>query len=414
MGKVSKMKNVILIVCVVVCGTLPPPSFGMVNTANYPDYTEAPDTDPGWNYVGQMSNGTGVYLGDGWVLTAYQIYQHEAGHSSIHLDQHYDEIAGTTQRIKYNNSGVDADLVMFRINGNPQLYPVDANGQPNLVKIRHARLTGSQLATVIGTGLGREGDAVTVEIGGQTYKYFNTSKDRVKQWGTNWMSDYNDSVTPPGGYGTTEALYTMFDDVNRNEETQPVDKDFGGAAFVKRGLDWELAGIVLAYAAMEGYPSGDLPLKDHAVYGTGAIYADLSVYYDQISAIRSIPEPAPAPPIADADGPYIIDRGYPLILNASDSTDADDDIVSYLWDLNDDGVFETDAGGNMFFVVSFDDVVSLGLSAGDIYDINLKVTDAAGLFDTDYSRLKIIPEPATLTLLTLGGLAILRRRRNCK
>jgi hypothetical protein len=286
----------VLLGCAIVCGALPQPSFGLVNTADFPDYVEAPVTDPGWNYVGEMVNGTGVYLGDGWVLTANHVYQAQAGRSWIELDQHYDEIAGTTQRIKYNDSGVDADLVMFRINGNPQLYPADANGQPNLVKIRHARLSGSQLATIIGTGHGREFESTwgTVEIGGQTYKYFNTSKDRVKQWGTNWMSDYNDSVTPPGGYGTTEALYTMFDDVNRNEETQPVDKDSGSAAFVKRGLDWELAGIVLAYAAVEGYPAGDLPLKDHAVYDTGAMYADLSVYYDQISAIRLIPLPGDA------------------------------------------------------------------------------------------------------------------------
>jgi formylglycine-generating enzyme required for sulfatase activity len=116
-------------------------------------------------------------------------------------------------------------------------------------------------------------------------------------------------------------------------------------------------------------------------------------------------------PSADADGPYIIDTGYPLILNASGSTDVDGDVVSYMWDLNDDGVYETDAGGNMFFVVSFDDVISLGLSEGDTYDIHLKVTDATGLFDIDDSSLKIIPEPTTLSFLALGGLAVLRRRR---
>jgi hypothetical protein len=161
--------------------------------------------------------------------------------------------------------------------------------------------------------------------------------------------------------------------------------------------------------------ASDLPFPNDSAhpgvmkFGGGGDEPSTIGYIDNIELTH---EPVPLEaPVADADGPYIIDTGYPLILNASDSTDVDDDIVSYLWDLNDDGVFETDAGGNMFFVVRFDDVVSLGLSAGDIYDINLKVTDATGLFDTDYSQLKIIPEPATLTMLALGGLALIRRRR---
>jgi len=116
-------------------------------------------------------------------------------------------------------------------------------------------------------------------------------------------------------------------------------------------------------------------------------------------------------PSADADGPYTLSPGDPLILNASDSADIDGDIVSYRWDLNHDGVYETDAGGNMFFVVSFDDVAALGLSEGDTCDIFLKVTDATGLSDVDSSRLVIIPEPATAAMLALGGLAVIRRRR---
>ena len=120
-----------------------------------------------------------------------------------------------------------------------------------------------------------------------------------------------------------------------------------------------------------------------------------------------------APPTAEADGPYSVWVGAPLILNASGSTGSDGQIVSYMWDLDDDGDFETDAGDQAFFVVNYEDVQNLGLTVGGMYDIHLQITGSTGLFDTDSSSLRVVPEPATLTLLTFGGLAMLRRRRSC-
>ncbi len=117
------------------------------------------------------------------------------------------------------------------------------------------------------------------------------------------------------------------------------------------------------------------------------------------------------PPVAEADGLYSVWVGDPLILNASSSTDAEGNIVSYMWDLDDDGIFETDAGDQPFFVVDYEDVQNLGLAVGGMYDIHLQVTDNIGLTDTDSSSLRVTPEPATLSLLTLGGLAMIRRRR---
>jgi hypothetical protein len=128
--------------------------------------------------------------------------------------------------------------------------------------------------------------------------------------------------------------------------------------------------------------------------------------------------PGPTPPIADADGPYTIWVGDPLILNAAQSTDPDPDgeIISYVWDLDGDGVFETNAGDQPFFVVDYEDVEDFGLTVGGMYDIHLQVTDNTGLTHTDSSSLRVIPEPAALSLLTLGGLALLRRRKRgmCK
>ena len=121
-------------------------------------------------------------------------------------------------------------------------------------------------------------------------------------------------------------------------------------------------------------------------------------------------------PTADADGPYTIWVGDPLILNGSGSTDSDGQIVSYLWDLDDDDVFETDSGNQPFFVVDYEDLQNLGLAVGGMYDIHLQVTDSSGLTDTDSSMLRVVPEPCSLGLLTLASLALIRRRkrRACK
>ena len=107
--------------------------------------------------------------------------------------------------------------------------------------------------------------------------------------------------------------------------------------------------------------------------------------------VASVPEPT-APPVADADGPYSIYVGDMLTLDASGSTD--DDIVSFLWDLDDDESFETDAGSQQVFDVNFAYLQSLGLLINHTYNIHLKVTDSESQSDTADSTLIIEPKPA--------------------
>ncbi len=141
-------------------------------------------------------------------------------------------------------------------------------------------------------------------------------------------------------------------------------------------------------------------------------------FTDVIDAWRraeAVVDPAgtPCAPWADPGGPYVIDEGEALTLDASWSMDLNDDseIASYLWDLDDNGVYETDAGGQALCVLSYAQLTSLGLGVGGPYNISLKLTDTTGLFDTAYGQLTITPEPATLALMLIGGLLLLRTRR---
>jgi hypothetical protein len=83
-----------------------------------------------------------------------------------------------------------------------------------------------------------------------------------------------------------------------------------------------------------------------------------------------------------------------LTLDASGSSDDDNDIVSYLWDLDDNGSFETDAGSQAIFDVNFAYLQSLGLLIDHMYNIHVKVTDSEGQSDVNDSTLMILPKPA--------------------
>lgn len=129
------------------------------------------------------------------------------------------------------------------------------------------------------------------------------------------------------------------------------------------------------------------------------------------------------PPVADASGPYVIDLDEILILDASGSQGSiehweEDGIVYngqysidlYEWDLDDDGVFETNADENAVFPINPTYLESLQLGVG-VHDIHLKVTDDWGISVSAGTTLTIVPEPMMLALLSLGGFALIRRRR---
>ena len=100
-----------------------------------------------------------------------------------------------------------------------------------------------------------------------------------------------------------------------------------------------------------------------------------------------------SPPDANANGPYTVFVGDPLTLDGSGSTDADDDIVSYIWDLDDDEIYETDAGAEAIFTVDYAYLESISLLIDHTYTIHLKVTDSEEQSDIVETTLIILPKP---------------------
>ncbi len=88
-------------------------------------------------------------------------------------------------------------------------------------------------------------------------------------------------------------------------------------------------------------------------------------------------------PVAIDGGPYVIDDGYELQLDASGSFDVDQffgQTLSYKWDLNNDGIYETfsNGGADASFTVSWTDLESRGIRSPEVFDIKLLVSDDSG------------------------------------
>jgi hypothetical protein len=262
----------------------------------------APADDPGWNNVGAISIGAGVYLGYGWVLTA----NHIGSGAGINLGGvTYTMAPGTGHQL--TNAGASGqstltDLYMFQLEG----------ALPNLPAIRIASIAPANGDTVtmmgrgsiqednrtfwnVDTSAGPLGPWVWTETTTAPFNAagYKTIGGGTMRWGTNAI-DYTDWFSD--GYDVF-GLGTTFDPGVSNNEAQVVVGDSGGAVFVKQAGEWSLAGIILAAGVLPDQPGGAFT----AVYGDGSYFADLSYYRPQIMALV-VPEPAAMTQLLAAGG----------------------------------------------------------------------------------------------------------------
>jgi hypothetical protein len=88
-----------------------------------------------------------------------------------------------------------------------------------------------------------------------------------------------------------------------------------------------------------------------------------------------------APPTVDAGGPYVVVEGTSVTVTATGS-DPNGDAVTYAWDLDDDGTFET-PGQSATFTAPAD-------SAPATFTIRVRATDTGGLTGTDSAVVQVI------------------------
>ncbi|MDD5199297.1 MAG: trypsin-like serine protease [Terrimicrobiaceae bacterium] len=208
----------------------------------------------GWDYVGNVNGPSGVYIGNGWVMTAGHVGPGDFTLAGII----YSYVGGSERSI--SNAKGTADLILFQIATAPALPPLTiSSSSPSVASYF---VSGS---TVVMIGYG----------GGQG-----------ETWGANTVTAKNVSVTVSGysyvttdfktAYGTTTYTNGLGDSRSITNNATLVGGDSGGGGFIYNSATarWQLAGINEAV---------DLTSSD-------SYLVQLSTYASQINGLTAVPE----------------------------------------------------------------------------------------------------------------------------
>ncbi len=224
--------------------------------------TSPPADDPGFANVAIVNGLSGVYIGNGWILSAYHV-----GVGTVELDGSSYEVVPLSRTRLVGSDPNPPDLQLLRIVGDPGL-PVTAiaTTTPPI---------GSEVV-LIGRGKGR-GSPVTWS----THSGWNWDFPFTIRWGTNKVSDTG--VVSLDTHGFTMDFDTLGSAPSTSHESQVAIGDSGGAVYWKSGGIWWLAGTLYLAYGYENQPS------QTSLYGNMSGAADLSVYRDEILSIVAVP-----------------------------------------------------------------------------------------------------------------------------
>ncbi len=235
----------------------------VVATGDGTQNTTAPSDDFGFANVGLVYNtadgfyASGVYLGNGWVLTAYHVVR-DASLSGFRFSDvvFHDPILGDTTfavnpstAIRLQNSdSTFTDLALFQLTtvadlsfGRSPSPPLCPRADPPVMMAGGGVNRQSALTCLECQRLERlDRDHAAAGIDATGYKEIQGSQ--TLRWGTNTIESQNTLLD--AGYGNLTVFTTDFDNVSN--QAQAAAGDSGGGVFYKNGSTWELAGIINA------------------------------------------------------------------------------------------------------------------------------------------------------------------------
>lgn len=279
----------------------------LIATGDGTGNTTAPAADPGFANVGAIGDLSGVYLRNGWVLTA----NHVGANSIILLGITHEPIAGS--RVRFQNADLSfADLIAYKLQTKPALSDLQiTSGAPVF----------NTLVTLIGNGRDR---AATTSYSGIDGWFWGST--RSLRWGTNRIAFADEFIFD------TQSFVTQFDDITGGppgqHEADLINGDSGGGAFTGSGASAELMGIIFARAPLAGQPPGT------SIYGDHGVIVDLFAYRSDIIALIDQPDCSNG---LDDDGDGQTD--FPNDPGCLDALDSNERGASYECDngIDDDG-----------------------------------------------------------------------------
>ncbi len=261
--------------------------------------TTPPSPDPGFANVGTIGALSGVYVGNGWVLTA----EHVGERPIVLGGVSYEPVPGSRVRIT-NPDPPDADLIAFKLVRRPPLPDLDLPSGPVPI--------GATL-TMIGNGRNRETDPTTwTGPGGTIFDGWSLASGNTLRWGTNRVDYTEQFILDTESFATTfDALAEPFAE---DPEAQAVNGDSGGAAFRWNRGNAELVGILYARGSVN--PEQANQPTSIVLYENLTFMVDLHHYREQIESLIGQPDCADG---LDEDGDGAID--HPDDVGCSDPFD---------------------------------------------------------------------------------------------
>ncbi|MFT5468697.1 MAG: hypothetical protein ACI8UO_003809 [Verrucomicrobiales bacterium] len=215
------------------------------------------DPFPYWNHVGSIGRSTGVYLGNGSVLTAAHV-----GSGKFRLpDGSSYEVIADSEKFFTNRDGSTADLCLFKVkykktDSIASLPPIPLTTMPPKL--------GKQIL-LLGAGLGGENERAGT---------FTWNDQYHLRWGVNEIEEIYSAPMPTHDFHSF-GFATKFE--RGSLECQATPGDSGGAAFHfnPKAKRWELAGIIVAVDSEFG----------RAEFGNQTYIADPALFRRELVAI---------------------------------------------------------------------------------------------------------------------------------
>ncbi len=258
----------------------------VINTVDDATNRRAPAHNPGWYNAGRITEGSAVYLGNRWVLTA----NHVSGDAITLADGRvFQASVGPDVRLQNPGGFGGADLRMFRLAEDPLLPSLElATSAPDMFTRVMMIGAGRDIAPpLLGWRASSVSEWAPIPIVFANRLGYAVDSQRHMRWGNNEVSA--ESRFNPAFDSRTFEFSTRFDragtTINGVFEAQAVMGDSGGPVFHQVDGAWQLSGLMLSTTTQTGQPDGTV------VFGNSTNAADLSRYREQILELVNRDEP---------------------------------------------------------------------------------------------------------------------------